>query len=938
MPRFRLPSALWAQGLIAGISAAAVLCVASSLGWMQNLERQALDGLFGARGPRFPHPKIIIVVVDNESVARANQWPFPRHLYARAVRELKRNGARVIAIDALFPTLSPHPQEDVDLAVACREAGNVVQAMAFHISGSLNAPLPVNLPGERGGLEKRFKVGGEGNCLNAVWVSAALPSLRQSAKALGHVTVFPEPDGTLRRIPHLIRYRENIYPSLGLAAAAAFNGLKPNEIRADRQGLIWPAGQDSLLTSTPAPSWHMPLDRHGEAWVNWIGGNSSFPTFSVNELLDGRVRRSAIEGSLVFLGVTAAGAYENRATPFSPNQPAVELQANAADDILSRRPLRESNALYRLILLVACAVLGGLAATRLGWSSVFCFVGLCLAVWFHALFALHRDIWVPIATPLLAAALTWFATTASGYRQEWEENWRTDAAMTVLARGGALLSTGSDFEELRGVIGTIACKAVRAEQARLVFEGEAPPLYDNKVPCLQVPLPHRTPTGGSTPGRSALPRDGVLWARRVPGDEPFKPRDAALLETIAEQASLALANLEYYELLRGEIELADENLVRTNALLAEQGAKLTAAVEGIHTALIMSDEKGQVVFCNSACASVLRDALPPLGIPLITHLRDCQLPEMAELCEQAFTAAQSNHEWDADVNPGEWRCESQRTIISENGAPLSHVIFEAQLTPLRGGEGEFLGLMLAVADVTAQRDVDSMKSEFVSFVAHELRSPLTSILGYASLLQTSGDRIDKENRNNMTAAITRQGTRLNRLIGELLDISRIESGKALDLQVTMLDLAALCREVIEEQRVALSGRKHHELLFNGPEHLVIQGDSDRLEQVLVNLLSNAVKYSPRGGCVLLELEGQSEVCILRVKDSGMGMTSEQVASLFQKYYRTPDARRHGIKGTGLGLYLVHQLVESHAGTIEVESAPEQGTTFIITLPRVAPSV
>jgi signal transduction histidine kinase len=271
-------------------------------------------------------------------------------------------------------------------------------------------------------------------------------------------------------------------------------------------------------------------------------------------------------------------------------------------------------------------------------------------------------------------------------------------------------------------------------------------------------------------------------------------------------------------------------------------------------------------------------------------------------------------------------------ITSENGGALSHVIFEAQLTPLRG-EGEFLGLMLSVADVTAQRDVDLMKSEFVSFVAHELRSPLTSILGYASLLQTSGDRIDKENRNNMTAAITRQGTRLNRLIGELLDISRIESGKALDLQIASLDLAALCREVVEEQRVALSGRKNYELLFDGPEHLVAQGDSDRLEQVLVNLISNAVKYSPDGGRIFVELEDKGHTVVMRIKDSGMGMTSEQVASLFQKYYRTPDARRRGIKGTGLGLYLVHQLIEAHEGTIEVQSAPMQGTTFTITLPQ-----
>jgi signal transduction histidine kinase len=430
-----------------------------------------------------------------------------------------------------------------------------------------------------------------------------------------------------------------------------------------------------------------------------------------------------------------------------------------------------------------------------------------------------------------------------------------------------------------------------------------------------------------------LSRSGSIWVRRGQGGEPFKPRDVALLETIAEQASLALANLEYYELLRGKIELADENLVRTNALLAEQGAKLTAAVEGMHTALVMSDETGKVMFYNTACASILRDAMPPLGVYLIPHLQECHLPEVADLCEKALSVSQTAH--GANEEEKEWHREVNWHVMAPNGSPLSQVIFEVQVTPLRGANGEFLGLMLAVADVTAQRDVDSMKSEFVSFVAHELRSPLTSILGYASLLQTSGDRIDKENRNNMTAAITRQGTRLNRLIGELLDISRIEAGKALDLQLKTLDLAALCHEVVEEQRVAIADRRNYEMLFEGPEHLVIQGDSDRLEQVLVNLLSNAIKYSPDGGRVALQVEGQEQSAIVRVKDTGMGMTQEQVASLFQKYYRTPEARRRGIKGTGLGLYLVHQLVGAHGGTIEVESAPEHGTTFIITLPKTS---
>ena len=917
----RLPTARWAQGLIAGLGAALALSAIALLGWTQSLERQALDGLFGARGPRFPHPKIIIIVADNESVARASQWPLPRRVYAEVVRELHRNGARVVAIDALFPTLSERPAEDAEFATACRKAGNVVQSMAFHLTGRLNSPLPVTLPGEQGGLEERFELSGHGHCLDAVWVSAALLPLRNGAKAMGHITVFPEPDGTLRRVPHLICYRDKVYPSLGLAAATTFLGLSPHDVKATDLGLAM--GSDSV-----------PLDENGESLVNWIGGNNSFPTFSVNELLDGNVRRSAIEGSLVFVGVTAAGAYEQRATPFSPNQPAVEIQANAADDILSRRPLSECNVVYRGTLLIVCALLGGLAATRFGWGSAFWFGALCLATWLLALFSLRSDVWVPYATPLCAGALAWTVTTLTAYRYEWEENFRADASMNALARGGALLASGTDFQQLRRVICETARTAVRADEVHLICKSEVQPATDKDAPFLAVPLLHRD-SGDSTVSSPALPgvlRGSVLTVQRRAGSEPFKPRDAALLETIAEQASLALANLEYYELLRGEIELADENLVQANTLLAEQSAKLTAAVEGIHTALIVTDDKGLTVFRNTASAQILRDAVPPWGADLAAHLRKYQLSDMAERCEMVLTSARTGSPLpDTELN---WETTWQGLVNAETSSAL-RMILAAQLTPLHGADGAFLGVMLAVTDVTAQRDLDSMKSDFVSFVAHELRSPLTSILGYSSLLQTAGDKLDKEQRETMTDAIMRQGTRLNRLISELLDISRIEAGRALDLRFSALDLAALCRQTLEEQRITIAGRSSYKIDFVGPEHLIIEGDTDRLEQVLINLLSNAVKYSPHGGAITLELEAQNDTAVIRVRDNGMGMSEEQAASLFQKYYRTPDARRLGIKGTGLGLYLVSQLVKTHGGTIDVESGLGQGTTFTVIVPQKA---
>jgi signal transduction histidine kinase/CHASE2 domain-containing sensor protein/GAF domain-containing protein len=948
-----VPVSRLAQALVTGLAAALLVALAGSLGWTQSLERQSLDGLFGARGPRWPDPKIVIIVADNESVARINQWPLPRRLYAQVVRELHRQGARTIAIDALFPTLSERPAEDAEFAAACREAGNVVQAAAFHIAGFSSAPLSVNLPGDRTGLEERFRLRGQGNALDAVWVSAALPALRQSAPALGHVTVFPEPDGTLRRIPHVVRYRGHPFPSLALAAATSYQGVKPQQIQWSEEGLSW-TGRDGAR--------RVPLDEYGEGIVNWVGGNNSFPTFSVNQLLDGHVRPEALKDSLVFVGVTAAGAYEQRATPFSPNQPAVELQANAADDILQDRPLRECGAAQRWLLLLGFAIACAMAATRLGWGSVLWFGALVFTLWQHALISLRADVWVPFGAPLFAGAVAWVTTVATGYSQEWEANRRADAALSALARGGALLATEGDVCRLREVICDTAREALGAQSVYVIFEGEkaaAPPdvaplvrqiatfavqegkvlrhptgdrragrqqvarlaqlIYKSTGPFLAAPLPRRVVRQNA----SLVPSGGVLVALRGETRLPFTSRDAALLETIAEQAALALSNLEYYKLLRGEIELADENLLRANALLGEQSAKLTAAVESIHSALIVTDEKGDTVFFNSATAQVLHGA-PPLGQSLAVYLREADLPTLAQMCETAITAVRNGELSD------EQRCEAE---IAPADPRLPRVILEAQLQPLHGADGEFIGLMLAVADVTAQRELDDMKTNFVSFVAHELRSPLTSILGYSSLMHSGGERIDAAMRAEMSEAILRQGRRLNRLISELLDVSRLEAGKTLDLQKGPVNLTELCRNVLDAQRAASGQSVACEFDFLAPEGVAVIGDTDRLEQVLVNLVSNAVKYSPRGGRVLLKIEEEPGRVLIRVSDDGMGMNAEEMSGLFQKFYRTSEARRRGIKGTGLGLFLVKQLVEAHGGTIEVQSAPGEGSTFTVCLPK-----
>ncbi|MDQ3813743.1 MAG: ATP-binding protein, partial [Armatimonadota bacterium] len=425
---------------------------------------------------------------------------------------------------------------------------------------------------------------------------------------------------------------------------------------------------------------------------------------------------------------------------------------------------------------------------------------------------------------------------------------------------------------------------------------------------------------------------GVLLAVGRRDGRAFTTRDAILLETLADQVSLSLENLKYYEVLRGRVELANRDLRDAYQVMVEQSAKLAAAVENIDNALIITDENGHAIFVNPASAHILLHAVPALGEPVPEKLRTSGLAELAAL----FDEVKMRDDYGPDHRA---HCETTFVVPVDIGQETTRCL-AAQVVPLIDGDGRFLGAMLVVADVTTQRELDKMKTDFVSFVAHELRSPLTSILGYASLLQETTKQIASPFAGEATEAIVRQCNRLNRMIAELLDVSRLEAGRPLELRCGTVDLVALCQHVLDNQRAALSSARPLSLQLRAAQpSLLIRADADRLEQVVTNLVSNAIKYSPDGGEVTVTVEenatDSSPAAVLRVQDTGMGMSPEQVSQLFQKFYRTPDAQARGIKGTGLGLYLVKRLVEAHDGQIEVESAVGQGTTFTVTLPQTS---
>jgi two-component system phosphate regulon sensor histidine kinase PhoR len=235
-------------------------------------------------------------------------------------------------------------------------------------------------------------------------------------------------------------------------------------------------------------------------------------------------------------------------------------------------------------------------------------------------------------------------------------------------------------------------------------------------------------------------------------------------------------------------------------------------------------------------------------------------------------------------------------------------------------------------DITREKQIQQMKSDFVSHVSHELKTPLASIMAYSEML-VDGETNDEETRKEFYSVIQSQANRLSRLIEDILNVSRIESGlikmnkEPVSLTMLIEEQLQMIRGYAEEKNIEITGQKP--IIFDQ-----VYVDRDMISQVIVNLLSNAVKYTHSGGSVRIETEVDEVASLVRVSvaDTGVGIPEDEIEHVFDKFYRV-GANKKQAKGTGLGLNLVKQIVEKvHDGRVFVTSEVSVGSTFGFELP------
>ncbi len=360
---------------------------------------------------------------------------------------------------------------------------------------------------------------------------------------------------------------------------------------------------------------------------------------------------------------------------------------------------------------------------------------------------------------------------------------------------------------------------------------------------------------------------------------------------------------------------ASATIERLQAVLAGEKSKMKIMVERMSEGVILLNEKDEAVIFNTAAAQMLKMGRQELTTAnLIEALRGFEVNASLEEIKNSAV-----YPWVKDL------CihgEDSRIIHLE-----AVFIKDVQERPL--------GISLVLRDVTKEREIDQMKNEFVSLVSHELRTPLAAMKAATENMFDGLTGALNPTQTDCVVLIKRNIQRLSRLISDLLDIARIESGKlemhkqAVDLRVVIGDMLALLRLPAQDKSITLSAKVDEQLPG-------VDADSDKITQVLTNLVGNALKFTPAGGAISVGAVRDGQWVKVGVSDTGIGIPSQALDKVFDKFYQVAGVdQQMKVKGTGLGLPISKGIIEKHGGKMWVESEINKGSTFYFTLPVFA---
>ena len=345
-----------------------------------------------------------------------------------------------------------------------------------------------------------------------------------------------------------------------------------------------------------------------------------------------------------------------------------------------------------------------------------------------------------------------------------------------------------------------------------------------------------------------------------------------------------------------------ETVSATIHTLSSERNTLSALLDTMADGVIVTNEDGNITLLNKMAKQIFNlENSEYLGLRLADSIRDFEIIQMASDC--------------VDI---------EESIQDEIEIPEVRRYLSVTATPIGYGSGG--GVLITVHDLTNIRQLENTRKEFVSNVSHELRSPLASIKAMVGTLE-SGALEDKKAATDFIDRIDKDVDRMTSLVSDLLELSRLESGQE-NIELEPVELRSLVNESISMvTNQMLDGPDISSKIL---ENVEILGNKQKITQILINLLQNSVKFTPTGGTISVEARPNDGYIEVSVLDTGIGISSEHLPHLFERFYKVDKARRDG--GTGLGLAIVKHIVQAHGGTVYADSVEGEGSAFHFTMP------
>jgi two-component system phosphate regulon sensor histidine kinase PhoR len=342
--------------------------------------------------------------------------------------------------------------------------------------------------------------------------------------------------------------------------------------------------------------------------------------------------------------------------------------------------------------------------------------------------------------------------------------------------------------------------------------------------------------------------------------------------------------------------------------LSRDKSHMSAVLNNMTDGVVAVDRSGRVLSINPALSAIFGLSMEEaVGQPFLAVLRHNQLNQLLT-------------DFLKDLKP---RVDEVKTFNPDERT------FEAHTVPMLEGT-VCIGALMVLHDITRLRQLENIRRDFVANVSHELRTPLTSIKGMAETLR-EGALEDKNNRMDFVQSIERQSDQMIALVKDLLDLAAIESGKKAP-KLELMTLTGLINDAVAEVKRLADKRKISLRVDIGKDIPAVMADRDQIRQVLINLLDNAIKFNKDGGSIIVSVRSESAYQWVSVEDTGVGIPSQDLARVSERFYRVDKARSRDMGGTGLGLSIVKHIVEAHGGTIRVQSDLGKGSTFSFSLP------